>query len=161
MPRKDLAYVKVKKKKTFCKNHRAEKIQDLRCELRALKKKYKQASEGEHQPLTELREILRTKLRSTRKAEWNRRHQKERVRKRTLFLADPFSFTKKLLGDKQRGQIKCPAEDINTSRRDTLSDPNRDKELGHLETVIRPNQQATEFDFDEPSWKEVREVKAA
>ena len=43
-----------------CKNRRAKKVQDLRRELRALKKKYKQGSEGERQPLTELREILRT-----------------------------------------------------------------------------------------------------
>ena len=32
-------------------------MQDLRRELRALKKKYKQASESERQPLTELRDI--------------------------------------------------------------------------------------------------------
>ena len=35
---------------------------------------------------------------------------------------------------------------MNTYLRDTLSDPSRDKELGHLEAVIRLNQPATEFD---------------
>ena len=71
-----------KQEKTYCKNRRAKKVQDLRRKLRALKKKYKQASEGERQPLTELREILREKLRTIRKAEWHRRRRKERARKR-------------------------------------------------------------------------------
>ena len=47
------------------------------------------ASEGERQPLTELREILRAKLRTIRKAEWHRMRWKERVRKRTSFITDP------------------------------------------------------------------------
>ena len=93
------------KEKTYCKNHKAKKIQDLWDELRALKKKYKQAGEGEGWPLTELREILRTKLRYLRKAEWHRRCWKERAR--TSFLADPFDFAKKLLGDKRNGQLNC------------------------------------------------------
>ncbi len=42
-----------------------------------------------------------------------------------------------------------------------MSDPGRDKEVGHLEAVIRPNQPVTEFDLDEPSWWEVREVEKA
>ena len=74
MPRTDLAYVKVKKK--YRKNRKGKKIQDLRRELRVLKKKYKQAWEGERQPLTELREILKAKLKSTRKAEWHRTERK-------------------------------------------------------------------------------------
>ena len=101
------------------------------------------------------------KLRSTRKAEWQRRRQKESARKRTLFLADPFGFAKKLLSDKWSSQLKCLAEDMNTYLRDTLSDPSRDKELGHLEAVIRLNQPTTEFVSDEPSWKEVKEVMKA
>ena len=47
---------------------------------------------------------------------------------------------------------------MNTYFRDTLGDPGRDRELGHLEVVIRPNLPVTEFDLDDPRWKEVREV---
>ena len=156
MPRKDLAYVKVKKVKTYCKNRRAKTVQDLRRELRAPKKKYKQANEGERQPLTELREILRAKLRTIRKAEWHRWRRKERARKRTSFVTDPFGFAKKLLGDERSGQLNCLTEELNTYLRDNLSDPDRDKELGNLEAVIRPHQPTTKFDLGEPSWKEVR-----
>ena len=77
---------------------------------------------------------------------------------RTSFLADPFGFAKRLLSDKRIGQLKRPAEDMSTNLRDTLSDLSRDKKLGHLEVVIRPNQLTTEFDQDEQSWKEVREI---
>ena len=42
---------------------------------------------------------------------------------------------------------------MNTYLRDTLSNPGKNKELGHLEAVIRPNQPATEFDLNEPSRK--------
>ena len=150
-----------KQEKTYCKNRRAKKVQDLRRELRALKKKYKQANEAERQPLTELREILRAKLRTIRKAEWHRRRRKERARKRTSFHTDPFGFAKKLLGDKRSGQLNCLTEELNTYLRDNLSDPERDKEQGNLEAVIRPHQPTTKFDLEEPSWKEVREVVKA
>ena len=144
-----------KQEKTHGKNRRAKKVQDLRHELRALRKMYNQASEGERQTLTELREILRAKLRTIRKAEWHRKSRKERARKRTSFLTDPFGFAKKLLGDKRRGQLNCPTEELNTYLRDNLSDPERDKELGSLEAVIKPHQPTTKFDLEEPSWKEV------
>ena len=150
-----------KQEKTYCKNRRAKKVQDLRRELRALKKKYKQASDGEHQPLTDLREIFRAKLTTIRKAEWHRRRRKERARKRTSFLTDPFGFAKKLLGDKRSGQLNYPTEDLNTYLRDHLSDPEMDKELGNLKAVIRPHQLTTKFDLEEPSLKAVREVVKA
>ena len=89
-------------------------MQDVRRELRALKKKYKHASEGERQPFTELREILKAKLRSIRKAEWHRMRWKERAWKRLSFLTDPFGFALKLLGDKRSGQLNCSTEELNT-----------------------------------------------
>ena len=68
---------------------------------------------------------------------------------------------KKLLGDKRSGQLNCPTEELNTYPRDNLNDPERDKELGNLEAVIRPHQPTNKFDLEEPSWKEVREVVKA
>ena len=119
MPRKDLAYMEVEKKKLIVRNHRAKRIQHLRYKLRTLNRKHKQASEEERQLLIELREVLKVKLRYIQKAEWHRRHQKETVRKRYLFLADPFGFARKLLSDKRSSQLKCSAEDMNTYLWDT------------------------------------------
>ena len=68
---------------------------------------------------------------------------------------------KKLLSDKRINQLNCPTEDLNTCLRDNLSDPSRDKELGHLEAVIMPHLPTTKFDLEEPSCKEVRDVVKA
>lgn len=59
--------------KPYSKNCRATKIQQLRQELRSFKRQYKVASGEERQPLMELREILRKKLLTIRRAEWHRR----------------------------------------------------------------------------------------
>ena len=96
-----------------------------------------------------------------RKAEWHRRRQKKRARKRTSFLTGPIGFAKKLLGDKRSSQLNCPTEELNTYLRDNLSDPDWDKELGNLEAVIRLHLLTTKFDLEEPSWKEVKEVVKA
>ena len=160
MPRKDLAYEKVNKKKPTVRTGGLRRCRTWDVNYGHSRKKT-QVSEAERQPLTELREILRAKLRTIWKAEWHRRRRKERARKRTSFLTDPFGFAKKLLGDKRSGQLNCPTEELNTYLRDNLSDPERDKELGNLEAVIRPHQPTTKFDLEEPSWKEVREVVKA
>lgn len=40
--------------------------------------------------------ILRATLKSILKGEWHRRRRKERTRKRSSFIADPFGLTKKI-----------------------------------------------------------------
>lgn len=90
-------------KSSYTMNRRANQINKLRQELRSLKQQHKVASEDEKQPLVELRNILRKKLMTLRRAEWHRRRGKERARKRTAFISKPFTFTKKLLGDKHSG----------------------------------------------------------
>lgn len=50
----------------YVKNRRAAKISQLRQELRSLKRQFKQATEGEKGPLSELRSILRKKLKLKR-----------------------------------------------------------------------------------------------
>lgn len=89
------------KQKIYSKYRRAERIRGLRQELRALKKKYKRASKEERHPLQELRNILRTRLKSMCNAEWHSGRREEITRKRSSFITDPFGFTRKLLGDKR------------------------------------------------------------
>lgn len=76
---------------------RAERIHQLQQELRTLARQYKAASEEEKLPLAELQNIIRKKLMTLRRVEWHRRQRRERARKRTAFIADPFGFTKQLL----------------------------------------------------------------
>ena len=87
-----------KTEKISTRNRREEKIKTLRLELRSLKK-FRKTNEKEQPALTELRDILRGKIKTLRKAEGHRRRRKERARKGTSFISDPFGFARRLLGD--------------------------------------------------------------
>ena len=97
----------------YAPNHRARKIQSLRKELKLLKRQYKTAGEIERAGLADLRAILRKQLLTLRRAEFHRRRRKERARKRTAFLANPFKLTKQLLGQKRTGRLTCSKDVIN------------------------------------------------
>ncbi|XP_035990671.1 uncharacterized protein LOC118562404 [Fundulus heteroclitus] len=145
----------------YTMSRRATRIHHLRQELRTLKKQYKAATEEEKQPLAELKNILCKKLMTLRRAEWHRRRGRERARKRAAFIANPFGFTKRLLGDKRSGRLECSIEQVNQFLQDTVSDPLRDQELEPNKALISPDPPTTEFNLKEPSLKEVEEVVKA
>ncbi len=91
----------------YVPNHRTRRIQSLRGELKLLKRWYKKAGEEERVGLADLRAILRKQLLTLRRAEYHRRRWKERARKRTAFLANPFKLIKQLLGQKRTGCLTC------------------------------------------------------
>ena len=145
-------------KKIYIDNRRTVKIKELRRELKSLRKQYKKASEEERQPLAELRDILRRRLTSIRRAEGHRKRRKERSRKRTAFITNPFGFARTLLGDKRSGQLNCSADTVNAFLRETLSDPEKDTDLGRNDRLIEPEPPTSEFDLREPSWREIQDV---
>ncbi|XP_038147774.1 uncharacterized protein LOC119787807 [Cyprinodon tularosa] len=142
-------------------NRREKKIAQLRQELRALRYQYRKASDEEKKALAELRIVVRERLLTLRRAEWHRKRGKERARKRSSFIANPFGFAKKLLGEKCSGQLSCPKEDINRHLRSTYSDGMRDQDLGPCEALICPSEPSTLFDTRTPTFKEVKEVLKA
>ncbi|CAJ1076456.1 uncharacterized protein LOC119779116 [Xyrichtys novacula] len=142
----------------YTKSNRANKIHQLRQELKTLRRQFKEAREEERGPLSELRGILRNKLMTLRRAEWHRRRRKERARKRTAFLENPFGFTKQLLGQKRSGQLSCSKAEIDHHLDTTLRDPSREQELGNCQSLIDPPEPMLDFDEREPSWKEIQEV---
>lgn len=93
-----------------------------------------------------------------RRAEWHRTQGKERVRKLAAFISNPFNFTKKLLGDKRSGNLKCPTKEVDSFLHDTLSDPERDLELEPHMALKNPKPPAVEFSMRELSWSEVQDV---
>lgn len=145
----------------YSKNRRAEKIAQLRQELRLLKKQFKEAAEELKPGLAELRSILRKKLITLRRAEWHRRRAKERARKRAAFLANPFGFTKQLLGQKRSGQLGCSKEEIDAHLHLTYSDAAREENLGECKRLIQPLPPTTDFNIQAPTWKEVQAVVKA
>ncbi|TWW66935.1 hypothetical protein D4764_20G0009670 [Takifugu flavidus] len=144
---------------SYTMNRRSFKIHQLRKELRTLKKQFKRASDGDKQALKELYNILRKKLKTLRRAEWHRRRGRERARKRAAFIANPFRFSKQLLGDKRSGQLERSREEVDRFLQNTMSDPLRGQDLGPNRALISPAPPSAEFKLAEPSLKEV--IKAA
>ncbi|TWW79888.1 hypothetical protein D4764_10G0009180 [Takifugu flavidus] len=132
-------------------NRREHKISQLRQELKTLKRQFRAASEEERNALSELRQILRRKL---RRAEWHRRKGKERAKKRKAFITNPFSFTKRLLGQKKSGSLTCPVEEINHHLNITFSDPLREQDLGPCEALVKRPEPVVQFNTTEPTLKE-------
>lgn len=108
--------------------------------------------------MAELRAILRKRLMTLRRAEYHRRRRKERSRKRASFIANPFGFTKQLLGQKRDGNLDCSKEEIDLHLRNTYSDPSRQDELGQCDILVDPPPPNKDFDTREPLLKEVQEV---
>ena len=150
-----------REKPAFTRNRRATQIKKLRGELRSLKKQFKKASAEELQPLSELREALRAKLKTIRRAERIRKRRKERSKTRARFIANPFGFAKKLLGDKRSGSLECGIEEVNTYLLNTFSDPEKDVNLGMNKALIAPEPPTTEFVTKPPTLKEITDVVKA
>lgn len=121
---------------TYNMNRRAEKIHQLRQELRMMARQFKAATEEEKPPLAELRNIIRKKLMTLHRAERHRRRRMERARKQTAFIVDPFGFTKQLLGQKRSGHLACSKEEVDHFLHNTLSDSDREQELGPQRALL-------------------------
>lgn len=139
-------------------NNKANKIHQLRQELKSLRQQLKVGSEKERGPLAKLRSIIRKRLLTLRRAEWHRRRRKERARRRASFLANSFGVTKQLLGEKRSGHLVCPKSEVNHYLKETYSDECRKQDLGPCQALINPSPPVQEFDGEEPSWKEIQEV---
>ncbi|KAL4001244.1 hypothetical protein ACER0C_006543 [Sarotherodon galilaeus] len=124
-------------KPLYTLNNRANKIHQLRQELKSLRQQFKVASEKERGPLAELRSIIRKRLLTLRRAEWHRRRRKERARS---------------------GHLVCPKSEVDHYLKETYSDECREQDLGLCQALINPSTPEQEFDGEEPSWKEIQEV---
>ncbi|XP_053332775.1 uncharacterized protein LOC128506382 [Clarias gariepinus] len=143
---------------SYIKNQRAAKIHDIRKEMKALKSQYKGAGEEGRIGLAQLMCILRKKIRVLRRAEWHRRRRRERARRRASFIANPFKFTKELLGQKRSGRLGSSQEEINHHLTQMYSDSCRMHELGECNTLIDPPEPEVQFNTSDLQLKEVREV---
>eukprot|EP00064_Thunnus_orientalis_P013279 superscaffoldBa00002137_g13316 len=83
---------------------------------------------------------------------------KERARKRASFIANPFGFTKSLLGQKRDGNLVCSKEELDLHFQNIYSDPNRQIQLGQCDILVGPPPPTKVFDTREPLLKEVQEI---
>ncbi|KAL7847956.1 hypothetical protein AOLI_G00226740 [Acnodon oligacanthus] len=84
----------------------------------------------------------------------NRKKGKERARKHSAFIANPFGFTKMLLGEKCSGQLICPEEDINCYLSNSYTNSMREQDLGYCAALICPPEPSTSFNINEPTLTE-------
>jgi len=87
-------------------NRRQLRIENLSRELRQLKRRYRQSSPTERLGLSQLRNTVRTLLKSLRKAENTRKKARERTKKRLSFTANPYKFARKLLDKERSGTLE-------------------------------------------------------
>ena len=71
-------YIEIKERSSGKENRRETKMKQLRAELKSLRKQYINTKPDEQVPLREVREIIRAKLKSVRRAEWHRRRRKSK-----------------------------------------------------------------------------------
>lgn len=117
-----------------------------------LAKQFKGAAEAE------LRHTIRKKIMTLRRAEWHRRRRTERARKRIFFIANPFEFTKRLLGQKRSKRLDCCKEEVDDYLSNTLRNLDREQGLGPQRALMDVPAPLVEFDTSEPTWKEVQQV---
>lgn len=142
----------------YTMNQQAVKIHNIRKELKALTKQHKETRQEERAPLAELRAMLRKRLLTLRRVEYHRRRHRERARKSTAFINNPFGFTRELLGQRRSGRLACRKEEVDQHLHNTFSDPTRDQDLGQCDTVIRPPEPVEAFDQKKPLLKEVQDL---
>lgn len=110
------------------------------------------------QPFAELHNILGKKLMTLRWAEWYQRRGKERARKCIAFISNLFAFTKKLLGYKRSNNLMCSAAETNSFLHNTLSDLEKDHELGPQRALINSQAPTMDFVVRKPNWTVVHEL---
>lgn len=90
--------------------------------------------------------------------EYHRRRRRERAQKRPALIANPFQFTKQLLGQKRSGMLMCSRENLDEYLRTTYSDPRREVDLGHCDILIKPSKPMKPLKLWELQLNEVQQV---
>ena len=146
-----------KKKKQALKepSRRQREIKRLRQELRSLRKRWKKADVDEKEGLAELRDQVRQKLGSLRRAEYQRRKRKEKERQRKTFFKNPYQFTKGLFSQSKNGELQVSKEVLEEHLKKTYSDESRSRPMPDIEGLVRPTRPGIEFDVAEPRFAEV------
>jgi len=146
-----------KRKEAPKPNRRQHRIENMRREIRQLKKQYRNSSTVQRLGLSQLRDTLRTQLKSLRRAENTRRKARERAQKRAAFTANPYKFAKTLLDMERSGTLETPLEEVKKYLYDTHSDVNREDawDCDRIDPALPPEMQLV---TTEPTLGEVKYV---
>ncbi|XP_056314571.1 uncharacterized protein LOC130229674 [Danio aesculapii] len=147
--------LKVKAGIQLKENRRMKEIAILRGDLRRLRKVFREAPANEKPALSEIRDNLRERIKTLRRAECHRRDRRKRMKAQTEFIKNPFRYLSNILGDVRSGQLEATKEEVEDHLRQAHSDPRREKGLGEMEKLLKPTAPSILFRSEEPSWQEV------
>ena len=94
-------------------------------------------------------------MKRLKNAERIRRSRKERSKKRSQFVKDPYKFTKNLLGEERSGRLASSQEEIENYLKRIHTAEYRETPLGDCPRVLSEKQPEVAFELKEPTWKEV------
>jgi len=132
-------------------NRRESEWKKLREELNSLRKRFKKASAEEKRGLAEIREQLRSRLKTLTTAERLRRKRRERTRKRAAFIANPYRFITTLLGEERGGSLQSSEDEVVKYPREVHSDPNREHPFGDCDRISAVDPLKFSLNMKEPS----------
>ena len=92
-------------------NRRQRDIKNIRKQLRDLKKQWKNAHSEEKKGLAALRKSLRDKLNPLCRAEALNKKRKKRRKQSTAFIANPYQYASRMLGQARNGILNCSKEE--------------------------------------------------
>jgi hypothetical protein len=125
------------KRETFQTNQRQKKIGKIKKDPRLLGKRWKRAKPPhEKEGLKDLRKKLRTELRNINMVERSNKQRRDRAKKRSKFVANPFKFTSDLLGGKKSGRFECPREQLEEHLKETHNGSQRRNSLGQCPQLM-------------------------
>ena len=152
-----------KVKPTHTPSRRQKEISSWKRELRSLlRQRWIRANEEEKPGLSDLREQLRSKLTSLRRAEAQRNKIKAREKSRRSFFNNPYQFTKKLFEQSKSGQLVISQQNPEDHLASTYSDLKQGTPLPDIAGLIKHIEPGVKFDRAKPRLGEVeRFIKKA
>ena len=139
-------------------NRRQQQIMEIRKELRSIKKLYRKASDEEKEGLQQVRNTLREKLNTRRKAEQIRKKKKEKERQRKRFITNPYQFSKGLLDKERSGMLQSSLDEVQQHLHKVHSDSEKEVPLGDCSLLDPANPPETRMNMREPTFSEVQVV---
>ena len=139
-------------------NRREKEIADIRRELKQLKKQWLQASVEEKIGLDEIRDDLRERLKSIRRAEYYRNKRRRREKARSKFVSSPYQYVKQLLGTPKNGTLESSMDEVKHFLTENYADNQRHNDLPIYDKLVNPSQPKIPFKLSDITLEEVTEV---
>ena len=130
-------------------SRRQRQMAQLRAEKKSLRRRWKEADEGERDTLKGLYEDLKKRYSDVRRAEYQCQKRRRRKKEREKSYKDPHKYAKRLFSEGASGSLNCSKEELEDHLRATYSDEKREEDIEEVPGLIRPSKPDVSFDMGE------------